>query len=102
MLEGNLEPLAIAKRVLQPSTLEAVCRKPYTVRGWKILDRWAMNDPAKLRALEQEAEFLLLSRLLEQQTTETEVLAEQTALERLSQGETEAEILASALVNTEL
>lgn len=102
MLEGNLEPLEIAKRILLPSTLEAVCRQPYTARGWTILDRWAMNTPEKIRALEAESEFLLLSRLLEQQSLETEVLNETSALERLATGETEGEILASALVNTEL
>lgn len=102
MLVGKLEPLDVAKKVLSPSTLDLVCRHPYTIYGWKILDRWAMNDPVPLKNLETESEFLLLSRLLEQQTTETEVLTSQSALERLAAGETEAEILASALVNTEL
>ncbi|CAJ0807654.1 hypothetical protein R77560_04606 [Ralstonia thomasii] len=102
MLVGKLEPLDVAKKVLRPSTLEVVCRHPYTTYGWKILDRWAMNDPVRLKNLEIESEFLLLSKLLEQQTTETQVLTNQSALERLATGETEAEILASEHVNTEL
>lgn len=102
MLEGKLEPLDVAKRVLSQSTLQVVARRPYTACGWKILDRWALNSPQQLKNLEQQSEFLLLSRLLEQQETESKVLMEQTALERLANGETEAEILKTALVLTEL
>ncbi|MCY0853059.1 hypothetical protein [Cupriavidus sp. D39] len=102
MLVGKTQPLEMAQRVLQASTLQLIAKSPYTIYGWKIVDRWAVNDPQKLSALEAQGEILLLSRLLEQQTTEMDVLTTQAALERLAAGETEFEILASAQVQTEL
>jgi hypothetical protein len=100
MLEGNLKPLDVAKRVLLPETISSVRSKPYHLCGWKILDRWAMNSPAKLKALENEGEVALLGRLLDQQVIEHTILLE--AAEQLQEGVTEYEILTQSGVQTEL
>lgn len=76
MIEGQIKPLELASRVLQPSTLKAVAKAPYNRFGWSILDRWAMNSPALLASLEAQGEVVLLGRLLEQQNREQPVLTE--------------------------
>jgi hypothetical protein len=100
MLEGNLKPLDVAKRVLLSETISSVRSEPYHLRGWMILDRWAMNSPAKLKALESEGEVVLLGRVLDQQEMEHAILLE--AAEQLQQGVTEHEILTQNGVQTEL
>lgn len=96
MIEGQTQPLAVASRVLKPSTLRAASRAPYNRFGWKILDRWAMNSPQKLVALEKQGEVVLLGRLLEQQTVEQEALTEpQTNL-------ADHEVLEMSHIQTEL
>jgi len=100
MQTGPSTPLEFAQKVLSQETLRAVNRSPYTLRGWKILDRWAYNSPKKLRQLEAQGEIMLLSRLLEQQYLETEVL--NLAEEDVTQGLAEHEILEMHQVQTEL
>lgn len=52
MIEGNPQPLAIAARVLKPDSLAAVRGLgDFSLRGWGILDRWALNSPEALRCL---------------------------------------------------
>lgn len=99
MIEGQSNPLDIAKRVLSTSTLRAAARTPYTRQGWKILDRWAMNSPEALKALEAQGEVVLLGRLLEQQTLETKVLEEN---QQAGSHMAEHEILSMHQVETEL
>lgn len=100
MLEGKTKVLEIAARVLKPETLKAVSKAPYTLQGWNILDRWAMNSPAQLKALESKGEIVLLSRLLEQQETESGILLEQ--IEAKAAGLADHEILQMNQVQTEL
>ena len=100
MLIGNVQPLEVAGRVLKPETLMEVRKAPYNLQGWKILDRWAMNSPAQLKALETEGEVVLLSRLLEQQHLEQTILLESLALSE--EGLMEHEILALREIATEL
>ena len=97
MIEGNPQPLAVAARVLKPETLAAVRGlADYSLRGWRILDRWALNSPDALRRLESEGEVVLLGRLLEQQRIE------QRAIDRQPIGLSELEALAIAKIQTEL
>ncbi|MGY8527594.1 hypothetical protein [Paracidovorax citrulli] len=100
MLTGEMKPLDVAKRVLKPDTISSVRSKPFHLRGWKILDRWALNTPAKLVALEREGEVVLLGRLLEQQNLEHEILL--NAMEEVNQGMSEQEVLTLHEVETEL
>jgi len=100
MQTQNLKPLDLAKRVLLPETISSVRAEPYHLCGWKILDRWAMNSPEKLKALESEGEVVLLGRLLDQQVIEHAMLLE--VVEALHAGTTEHEILTQNGVQTEL
>jgi hypothetical protein len=91
------------EKVLTVDTLEAVNRSPSFNRyGYKILARWAMNSPEKLKALETSSQFQLLVRVLEQQLLEQDILTAPEALEQLRTGLVEHEILALHEVNTEL
>ncbi|MGH8344946.1 MAG: hypothetical protein ACRES5_00020 [Pseudomonas sp.] len=97
MIDGNSQPLAVAARVLKPETLAAVrSLADYSLRAWRILDRWALNSPDELHRLEAEGEIVLLGRLLEQQRIE------QRAIDRQPVGVPEQEALAIAKVQTEL
>jgi len=97
MIEGNPQPLEIAARVLKPETLHTVRRlSDYSVRGWRILDRWAFNSPDALRRLEASGEILLLERLLVQQRIEQEAVNDRAGDMR------EIEALRLANVRTEL
>lgn len=100
MLIGNVQPLEVAARVLKLETLMEVRKAPYNLQGWKILDRWAMNSPERLKALETTGEMVLLSRLLEQQNLEQTILLESLAL--ADEGMMEHEILALREIATEL
>lgn len=76
MFSTSTQPLEIAARVLKPETIETVRRSPsFHLRGWTILDRWALNSPEKLLALEAEGEIVLLGRLLDQQQKEHRILS---------------------------
>ena len=97
MIEGNPQPLAIAASVLKPESIAAVRRlSDFSLRGWRILDRWALNSADALHALEAEGEVVLLGRLLEQQRIE------QRAIDRQPVGMPELEALALAKVQSEL
>lgn len=100
MLIGNVQLLVVAARVLKPETLAEVRKAPYNLQGWKILDRWAMNSPERLKALEADGAMVLLSRLLEQQNLEHTILMESLALRE--EGMMEHEILAQREIMTEL
>ncbi|MFP4893914.1 hypothetical protein [Paraburkholderia sp. EG304] len=89
MIEGNPPPLAIAAKVLAADTLSALRRHPYHLIGWRIADRWAFDQPERLRALEAEGEILVLIRLLEQQHIEHEVLLDSVEERRAGMSPTE-------------
>lgn len=91
MLEGNPPPLTIAARVLAPDTLSVLRRHPYHLAAWRIADRWAFDQPERLRALEAEGEIFVLIRLLEQQQLEHEALLD--SAEALHMGLSPTEIL---------
>lgn len=101
MIENNAPPLTVAKRVLlRPESLAIVSRQPFTLRGWAILDRWAMNSPAALQSLEGQGLQALTARLLEQQERESNaVLAH---VDQAAAGMPELELLQLAGVDTEL
>lgn len=101
MHTGQHTPLDLAKQVLMAETIEEVRRLPsFHLRGWKILDRWALHSPAKVRELEQQGEVVLLGRLLEQQNLEHKVLVD--AIDLLNSGTAEHEVLAMHDIQTEL
>lgn len=101
MFSTSTQPLEIAGRLLKPQTIQAVRASPsFHLRGWKILDRWALNTPDKLLELEKQGEIVLLGRLLEQQRMEHAILssASSAGLAALS----EHEILAQHQIKLDL
>ncbi len=97
--------LSIAQKVLTLETILEVNRSPSINRfGMKILDRWALNSPEKLKALETQPNglTLLLMRLIGQQTKEYKILMSAEAEEQLRTGLTEHEILSMHQVDSEL
>ncbi|VBC99303.1 Uncharacterised protein [Burkholderia pseudomallei] len=92
------QPLSIAAGTLSAATLASVCRSlSFHRRGWQILDRWAFESPAQLRALGAVGEVILLGRLLEHW-----VLRSAAALEQRRQCLTEQDILAPHQIPTTL
>jgi hypothetical protein len=89
MLEGNPPPLAIASRILALGTLSALRRHPYHLAAWCIADRWAFDQPERLRALEAEGEIFVLIRLLEQQQLEHDALLDSVEEQRAGMSPTE-------------
>ena len=100
MLLEQTSPLALAARVLQPATLRAVHGRPFNLRGWAVLDRWAVNTPGSLRALEAQGLDVLRARLLAQQVRELEVL--EAYAETFGTATPDHEVLNLAGVETEL
>lgn len=74
MLTSNAQPLSVASQVLSRETISQVRRQPFHARGWRILDRWATQDPAGLRRLEGQGLVVFLNRVLNQQAIEHEAL----------------------------
>jgi hypothetical protein len=98
MAETALQPLEFARRVLRLDTLEIVGREPYNARGWKILDRWALDSPEELKCLEADRLSGLLDLLLEQQALEERVLLELAG--HLTEAQSDIELLQGAGVGT--
>jgi hypothetical protein len=88
---------------LSTASIAEISRCPSFNRfGWKILDRWALNSPEKLKALEAGSLFRLMTRALDQQFLERKILDTPEASEQMRTGLAEHEILALHEVNTEL
>lgn len=100
MIEKDAQPLSVARRVLGIEALAVIGRAPFTRRGWAILDRWAMNSPASLRALEAQGLHALQSRLLAQQEREADALLAYS--DQAAAGVPELELLQLAGIDTEL
>ena len=102
MIDNAYQILDIAAEVLQPETIQLINRPSIHLRGWKILDRWALNSPEKLKALEAQGRILFLDRLLTQQKLEEDIMMLVSSLEAIRTGLTEHEILQMHEINTEL
>ncbi|WP_082303499.1 hypothetical protein [Pseudomonas meliae] len=101
MITNQTQPLEISSRVLSQQTLESIRQSPsFSLQGWKILDRWALNNPERLKAMEIQGELQLLSRLLDQQALELTAINSLPADSKM--GLTEHEILALLEIDTDL
>ena len=101
MITNQTQPLEIATRALRPETIKAIRQSPsFGPQSWKILDRWAFNNPTQLKQLESEGELVLLGKVLEQQRLELEALHSLPTEHKA--GLTEHEVLVLQEVNTEL
>ena len=100
MLDRQTAPLEIASRILKPETILEIRqnRQDFDRTGYQILDRWALNQPEELKALEESD--LLILRLYEQQEMEGDALASPTAAEMQSRGYSRWEILDQMGIDT--
>ena len=94
--------LGIATSVLSKATIDSLrLSSSYHLRGWQILDRWALSAPERLQEMDAQDEFFLLSRLLEQQRLEHDVLTSSAGLEMRSRGLAEHEVLSVFGISTD-
>lgn len=95
MLDRQTAPLEIASRILEPETIREIRQNRQAIdrTGYQILDRWALNQPEELKALEMRDADLVMLRLYEQQELEGDALASPTAAEMQSRGYSRWEIL---------
>jgi hypothetical protein len=88
MIDKQTQPLELAARLLLPATMEAIRHAPYlTLRGWKILDRMAVNTSEDLRALERRGVQVLLLEVYERQERERMALANADNVDHLTEHE---------------
>ena len=105
MIEGRTNPLDIARRVLKPETIREVraAEWPHPNSAYSILDRWALNSPDMLQALEKDMDgFTLILRLDQQSGLEMRTLTSDTAWKMSQRGMSDWEILSELGVDTEL
>jgi hypothetical protein len=58
MLDLKTEPLEIAARILSAETImEVRLSEGYTLHGYSILDRWALNSPEELKGIGSDGAF---------------------------------------------
>jgi hypothetical protein len=68
MIIGNESHTTTAARILSPETIKQLQRdRSLMSQGWKILARWAVNQPAELQMLEAKGFLVLYSTLINQQ-----------------------------------
>jgi len=94
MIEGQPALLEIATRVLELETILLVNKTPsVNSKGMAILDRWALNEPEKLKAMEKRSQTFLIMRVIEQQRLEASILETEQAQEQMRSGLVPHEIL---------
>ncbi len=103
MIDHQTFSSEIARKVLSQETITEV----YNLEGrtpmvFSILDRWALNSPDKLKALEAEGTIALLIRLTAQWTLEENTMDSEEFYDLEMQGMTKWEAFKIMGVNTEL
>lgn len=87
-----------AAKILKPKTIIEINRcRAINRHGFKILDRWAINEPDKLRSLEKKGFLSII--VSTQQMEEQRVLHSPSGEEQLRHGLAEHEVLALYGVN---
>ena len=102
MLDRQTYPLEIARKVLKPETINDVRSGGYTLRGYSILDRWALNSPEELKKLEAKGSIAFDLKVFGQQQTEARALSSETARQASLRGMSDWEILESCGVEMNL
>ena len=102
MLDRQTAPLEIARTVLRPETLREVRRGGFPNSAYLILDRWALNQPDELKALEAKGEIAFMVRLSRQQQVEAHALNSDSAWEMSHRGMSDWEILELAGIDMSL
>ena len=102
MLDRQTCPLEIARKVLKPETINDVRSGGYTLLGYSILDRWALNNPEELKRLERKGDTEFMLKLYGQQQTEARALSSETARQASLRGMSDSEILQSMGIDMSL
>ena len=102
MLDRQTYPLEIARKVLKPETINDVRSGGYTLRGYSILDRWALNSPEELKELEAKGSIAFDLKVFGQQQTEARALSSETARQASLRGMSDYEILQSMGIDMSL
>ena len=100
MITGKTQPLQLAARILTPENLDMFRQQPFNSYGWTILDRWAVQEPEALKALQEQGEIVLFDRVLQQQELEQETILNNK--EARDKGLTPMEVLAMEGIPTQL
>ena len=103
MIIGQTALLDIARKILKPLTISEV----RNIQGadqllCSILDRWALNSPERLKALEKEGTISLLVRLVTQWEMEKEAMDSEEFYDMEMDGMSQWEIFKQMDINTEL
>lgn len=93
MFDRQTCPLEIARKVLKPETINDVRSGGYTLLGYSILDRWALNSPEELKKLEAKGSIAFDLKVFGQQQTEARALSSETARQASLRGMSDSEIL---------
>ena len=76
-----------ASELISPEIMAIVRKQPYNLQGWKILDRWASQEPETLTGLQNRGLLIFINVLLSQQKDESDALSSQLGDNHLSEME---------------
>lgn len=88
--------LEITASILHPETIHAVRNSGFPPSAYRILDRWALNNPDELKALERQGLKKFLRRVDRQQKLEKRTLCSDAAWLAGRRGMSDYEILLEA------
>ena len=102
-LTRRTAPLELAARILPEDVIREIFHRPeYTVAGFEILDRWALNQPKELLNLYHKSYASMKIVLLMQQRKEFEALCSESAHQMEMSGMSNWEILERLGIETSL
>lgn len=85
MIDSNTPLLGIAEKVLTENSMFHIRRVTQLgYPGWKIIDRWCLNEPENVRAWEKWSIRHLITRAYQQMMKEREALEGERAQKMLS------------------
>jgi len=102
MLDRRTEPLEIACGVLKQETIHAIHEDGYTITAFRILDRWALNNPDALKRLEAQGIMAFEERLNAQLYMEVDAYNSESARRAFQQGWGVYEFYEAVGIDTEL
>lgn len=95
--------LDFAAKVLGKGTMDRIKGASLSVAARKILDRWALNEPENLKALETKlGQMAVINRALAQEQKESEVLDGEQGMQMLNNGLARHEVLDLFGIDTRL
>lgn len=103
MIEKQPALLSIAKKVMSAEVINVLLKSPlFNQRGYKIADRWSLQQPEQIRQLASRSEMELLVKILDQQALEIETLVQDDVVKMLQKGISELDIFELKGIETQL